>query len=326
MPDIISVDSLAESMDAICRKIAGGELIAIPTETVYGLAGDATNGIAVAKIFQMKGRPQFNPLICHVSGTEMAEAIGEFSPLATKLAKAFWPGPLTLVLPLNPDYGIHPLVTANLNTVGLRFPKGPAADVIEACDRPLAAPSANRSGKISPTSAGRVAREFPNEQLTIIDAGACSVGLESTVVKVNGDSLKILRPGSITGEMIQSETGIMPESIAGGDGIEAPGMMASHYAPNARLLINQRNCPSGAALLAFGAETDCNRDGAIQTMNLSPGGDLIEAAANLYESLHVLDSAGHEVIAVEPIPTNGLGIAINDRLNRAAAPKPGVDA
>ena len=241
--------------------------------------------------------------------------------MAEQLAKAFWPGPLTLILPLKEDYGIHPLVTANLGTVGLRCPQGPATKIIEACGKPLAAPSANRSGKISPTTAQHVVREFADSDLTIIDNGACSVGVESTIVKPEDGSLRILRPGSVTAEMIETATGVAPQVAAPDSGIEAPGMMVSHYAPNADLRLGQTKCAEGSGLIAFGPGKDRNRDDAVEIINLSETGDLAEAASRLYGALSALDEAGIETISVEPIPNSGLGVAINDRLSRAAAPK-----
>ncbi len=321
MPKLIPIDELNAELDAICLQIAAGKCIAVPTETVYGLAADASNGLAVARIFEMKGRPKFNPLICHVSDVEMARQIGEFDPLAEQLASAFWPGPLTLVLPLRQEYGIHPLVSANLGTVGLRYPVGPATKIIAACGKPLAAPSANRSGKISPTTAQHVVREFPESDLTVIDNGACSMGIESTIVKLESGSIRILRPGSVTAEMIEAATGIVPEVAGSNSDIEAPGMMASHYAPNAVLRLNQSTCPKASGLIAFGPGKDRDRCEAVETINLSETGDLAEAASRLYGALSALDEAGIETISVEPIPLTGLGVAINDRLCRAAAPK-----
>ncbi len=210
-----------------------------------------------------------------------------------------------------------------LGTAALRCPQGPATKIIRSLGKPLAAPSANRSGRLSPTTVHHVASEFAGTDLTILDGGSCEIGIESTIVKPQGGSIKILRPGSITPAMIEAVTGFAPELVSQG-AIEAPGMMQSHYAPNAVVQPDRRICPEGAALLAFGDGRDCDRKLAFETMNLSPDGDLKEAAANLYHALKSLDETGAGVISVEPIPATGLGLAINDRLKRAAAPRPGT--
>lgn len=295
---------------------AGGN-IGLPTETVYGLAADATNGLAVANIFELKNRPKLNPLICHVADVEMAKAHGEFSSVAEILADAFWPGPLTLVVPLKSDSDIHPLVTAGLGTIGLRMPRGIARTVISEVGNPLAAPSANRSGRISPTEAQHVTSEFEGSDLLVLDNGPCEEGIESTILKVNGNSLILLRPGTITAEQIRATTGIEP-TLYEGDDIAAPGMMKSHYAPDARLLLNQTEFPQDAAVLAFGNGGDVD---AAHVFHLSQNGDLREAASNLYRGMKTLDATGVSTIYAQPIPVEGLGIAINDRLSRAAAPK-----
>jgi L-threonylcarbamoyladenylate synthase len=302
------------------QRLARGECVAIPTETVYGLAGDATNGMAVARIFEMKGRPRFNPLICHVCDVEMASRYGEIGPVARRLAAAFWPGPLTLVVPAISSSGISELATAGLGTIGLRCPDSGARQLIGAFGKPLAAPSANRSGRISPTTAQHVAEEFPGSGLLVLDGGACREGIESTIVKVEGDTLSLLRPGSITAEQLEAASGL-PVALSTGKAIEAPGMMASHYAPQAMVEINVTACPAGAALLAFGPGNNRYRSGASAILNLSADGDLREAAANLYAMLKELDAGKPKLIVVEPIPNHGLGIALNDRLSRAAAPR-----
>ena len=299
------------------ERLRVGKCVAIPTETVYGLAADATNGFAVAEIFRMKGRPSFNPLLCHVCDFDMASRTGHFSQLAKMLATAFWPGPLTLVVPLKEENGIHPLVTAELPSVGIRCPKGSARDLIRHFGKPLAAPSANRSGRISPTTAAHVRSEFPNEDLLVIDEGSCDCGLESTIIKVEGAELITLRPGSVTDGMIEAATGIKPHAFSG-NGIEAPGMMTSHYAPDARVRLNCEQAPSDGAWLQYGPET---KESDIPNLNLSPTGSLIEAAANLYQYLKQLDQMAVDTIHVSPIPQEGVGIAINDRLRRAAAPR-----
>ncbi len=297
-------------------QLDAGNGIALPTETVYGLAADATNGTAVAKIFQTKQRPSFNPLICHVSGLEMARKFGTFTPLAQKLAETFWPGPLTLVVEQTPDNPIHPLVTAGLATIGLRHPVGIASDIIEAFGKPLAAPSANRSGRLSPTRADHVRSEFADEPLLVLDNGPSIVGLESTILRVEpDDQLTLLRPGSITPQDVANCCGVTPKKFYGTD-IHAPGMMTSHYAPDALVQLNCQECPKDAAWLQFGTCATHER-----SLNLSPSGDVVEAAANLYDYLKQLDALNVDMICVSPIPETGLGIAINDRLKRAAAPR-----
>ncbi|WP_428410091.1 L-threonylcarbamoyladenylate synthase [Hyphococcus sp.] len=302
------------------RIIREGGLVAMPTETVYGLAADATNDKAVARIFEAKGRPQFNPLIIHVAGAEMAKRYVEVPPLAETLMKEFWPGPLTLVLPRRKDSGISLLVSAGLDTVGVRMPKHELAQsLIQAVDRPLAAPSANRSGSISPTRAEHVRDSLGERVDMILDGGPCPVGVESTIVKIDADKAILLRPGGVARESIERVTA-KPLSSAHGK-IEAPGMMTSHYAPEAKLRLNAREQKDGEAFLGFGGV----RGGGPATLNLSESGDLAEAAANLFAHLRALDrlAAGHglKTIAVAPVPFEGLGEAINDRLNRAAAPR-----
>ncbi len=300
--------------------LKSGQCVAIPTETVYGLAADATNGEAVARIFEMKERPTFNPLICHVNGVEMASRYGELNSIALLLAETFWPGPLTIVVPLLESSGISSLVTAGLDSIGLRHPKGISSDLIALFGKPLAAPSANKSGRISPTTAEHVKSEFENEELVIIDNGPCDVGLESTIVKVDDHSITMLRPGAVTADMIAEVTNISP-TYPKSKKIEAPGMMQSHYAPDAKVILNfkERNTLDPAyAWLQFGP--DCKEEDT-KALNLSRNGDLIEAAANLYGMLKELDAAGPSTICVSPIPETGIGVAINDRLRRAAAPR-----
>lgn len=318
MSIIDSAKITQNDLETINRILSKGNCIGLPTETVYGLAADATNGLGVARIFEMKGRPKFNPLICHVSNVEMAKEYGEVEGIALKLAEAFWPGPLTMVVPVKDDASLHPLVTANLGTVGLRQPKGIASEIIDHYGKPLAAPSANRSGKISPTTAQHVTNEFPD--LTVVDNGACTVGLESTIVKIDDGSLTLLRPGAITSEMIAEVTGALPEAYSSGK-IEAPGMMKSHYAPNAKVHLNITSFSSTSAILGFGDVENHNNQ---PIYNLSKNEDLREAAANLYAGLKTLDESGAQLIEVSPIPNEGLGVAINDRLNRAAAPRNGT--
>ncbi len=318
MADIVAA---AEALRAAAALVAAGEVVAIPTETVYGLAGDAGNGVAVARIFEAKGRPRFNPLIVHVSSLDMAERIGVFDGLARRLANAFWPGPLTLVVPLRADAPVHDLVTASLPTVAIRMPKGFAAELIAATGRPLAAPSANRSGRVSPTSASAVAGSLGERIRLIVDGGTSSVGVESTIVKPEDGRLLLLRPGGLAAEDIEAVAGATLERTAGA-AIQAPGMMASHYAPQARVRIDADVVRPGEALLAFGPKRIAGAQDAAAMRNLSPSGDLREAAANLFAFLLALDAASPAGIAVEPVPHTGLGEAINDRLRRAAAPRP----
>jgi L-threonylcarbamoyladenylate synthase len=290
------------------RLLAAGRLVAFPTETVYGLGADATNGEAVAAIFAAKGRPRFNPLIVHVADAEAARRQAVFNPLAEKLATAFWPGPLTLVLPRRSGAGVSLLVSAGLDTVALRVPAHRTAQaLLRAVERPLAAPSANASGRITATSAAHVAEELEGRLDLILDGGAAPLGLESTVIGFDGENPVLLRPGAIAREEIEAVAGKL---AAAGGGIQSPGQLESHYAPQARLRLNAARAEGGEALLGFGAVTDA-------WLNLSPAGDLKEAAANLFSMLRDMD-AQVGAIAVSPIPETGLGEAINDRLRRAA--------
>jgi L-threonylcarbamoyladenylate synthase len=311
----------AQAIESALALLDAGEVVAIPTETVYGLAGDATSGVAVARIYEAKGRPRFNPLIAHVASLEMAERIGRFDPLSRKLAEKFWPGPLTLVLPLLPEAGIHPLATAGLDTIALRMPRGFGGELIARLGRPLAAPSANSSGRISATSAQAVAADLGPRMKLIVDGGATSVGLESTIVKVEDGGVRLLRPGGVAAEEIEAVAGARLLRHEGG-GIQAPGMMASHYAPGAAVRLNADVVRPGEALLAFGQRRAEGWEKAVAVENLSETGNLREAATNLFSFLQALDSVGAATIAVEPVPSEGLGEAINDRLARAAAPRP----
>jgi L-threonylcarbamoyladenylate synthase len=318
--EVAEIRNAAEAMDEALALLRAGEIVAIPTETVYGLAGDATNGAAVAKIFEAKGRPRFNPLIAHVATMAMAEEIAEFDPLSRTLAERFWPGPLTLVLPSRPGGAIHPLVTAGLDTIALRMPRGFGARLIERLGRPLAAPSANSSNRISTTTAKAVADDLGDRIRLVVDGGATPVGLESTIVKVEDGKLRLLRPGGIAAAELEAAAGAALVRGAN-SGVEAPGMLASHYAPGAMVRLNATEVVAGEALLAFGPQRPRNAGAAVATLNLSESGDLREAASNLFSHLHALDRSGAKVIAVEPIPHDGLGEAINDRLSRAAAPR-----
>jgi L-threonylcarbamoyladenylate synthase len=312
-----------EALGRALALLEAGEVVAIPTETVYGLAGDATDGTAVARIYEAKGRPRFNPLIAHVASLAMAERIGRFDALSRKLAETFWPGPLTLVLPLLPEADIHPLATAGLGTIALRMPRGFGGELIARLGRPLAAPSANSSGRISATSAQAVAADLGRRIKLIVDGGATPVGLESTIVKVDDGGLHLLRPGGVPAGEIEAVAGtrLLRQT---GHGIQAPGMMASHYAPGAAVRLNAATVHPGEALLAFGPRRAEGLERAVAIRNLSETRDLREAATNLFSSLQALDRTGATTIAVEPIPMEGLGEAINDRLARAAAPRDNI--
>lgn len=286
------------------RLVLAGQAVAIPTETVYGLAADATNAAAIARIYEAKGRPSFNPLIVHVASLAEAERIGEFSEPATALGEQHWPGPLTLVVPLRSDAGIAALVTAGLETIALRVPAHPAMQrLLRAVGRPLAAPSANASGTISPTRAEHVLRSLGGRIPLVIDGGATERGVESTIVAATGGPLRLLRPGPI---MIDAK-------IAAGKSIEAPGQLASHYSPGKPLRLAATAAAPDEYLIGFGAVAG--------EASLSPSGDLIEAAARLFDLLHQARDSEKARIAVAPMPDTGLGIAINDRLRRAAAPR-----
>lgn len=291
--------------------LRAGALVAFPTETVYGLGADARQGEAVASIFAAKGRPSFNPLIVHLPDAAAAQTYGVWSDTAERLAAAFWPGPLTLVLPLRDGHGLSSLVTAGLPTVALRVPADPVAQrLLKAFGGPVAAPSANPSGRISPTTAAHVAAGLGNKIAAILDNGPCSVGLESTIVGLDGPP-RLLRAGGLPLEAIEDCLGA-PLLRDTGDSITAPGQMLSHYAPQARLRLNATQATEGEVLLGFGA-MECD-------LNLSASGDLLEAAARLFDCLHTLDAMA-KPIAVAPVPMTGLGLAINDRLSRAAAPR-----
>lgn len=319
-PDLATVVPASAALEPALQLLRRGDIVAIPTETVYGLAGDAADGSAVARIFEAKRRPRFNPLIAHVDGLDMAEHLAGFDPLSRRLAEHFWPGPLTLVLPLLPGAPVHPLVTAGLETVALRMPRGFAADLIRELGRPLAAPSANSSGRISATTAQAVLAGLGARIRLIVDGGPTAVGLESTILKVEAGRLRLLRPGGISAEEIEAVAGVAVERGAGGS-VEAPGMLASHYAPHALLRLEAAEVQAGEALLAFGPKRAAQSEQAVTMLNLSAAGDLREAAVNLFAHLLSLDKSGARVIAVEPVPHNGLGEAINDRLARAAAPR-----
>lgn len=318
MTAIVDQSDALEPALALLRQ---GEVVAVPTETVYGLAGDATDGKAVARIFEAKRRPRFNPLIAHVCDMAMAERLAMFDDTARRLAEAFWPGPLTLVLPLRDDADVHPLVTAGLDTVAIRMPQGFMRSLIEALGRPLAAPSANSSGRISPTSAKAVAADLGKRIALVVDGGPAQVGVESTIARVGPDAIELLRPGGLPAEEIERVAGL-PLRRGRETAIVAPGMMASHYAPRAAVRLDAKGVAPDEALLAFGPHRAGGAAAALRMLNLSPDGDLREAAANLFAHLGALDRSGAATIAVEPVPETGLGEAINDRLRRAAAPRP----
>ena len=302
--------------DEIARAaslLRDGKLVAFPTETVYGLGGDATNDGAVAAIYAAKGRPSFNPLIVHVPDAEGAARVVTMDARARDLAARFWPGPLTLVLPRRADSSVSLLASAGLDTLAVRVPDHSMAQkLLQAVGRPLAAPSANPSGRISPTTAAHVAQGLGDAVAMILDGGPCRVGVESTVLDLTGLNAVLLRPGGLTREAIEAEIG--PIAIAEANDETAPrspGRIAAHYAPNLPLRMNVDATKPGEALLGFGATPGA-------TMNLSPAGDVVEAAANLFAMLRALDSAPFTAIAVAPIPELGLGVAMNDRLRRAA--------
>ena len=307
---------LAPDADGLHRAVAllrGGHLVAFPTETVYGLGGDARSDLAVARIYDAKGRPRFNPLIAHVSDMAMARQLAVFDDRAEALAARFWPGPLTLVLPQHPNAGLSPYVTAELPTVAIRLPAHPVARaLIAAFGGPLAAPSANPSGGVSPTRADHVMAGLSGRIAAVIDGGPCTVGVESTILGLFA-ATELLRPGGVTVEEIEALTG--PLAI-GGDATRpnAPGQLASHYAPNAAVRLEALEPRADELRIGFGAGA-CD-------LNLSPQGELIEAAANLFHLLRSADAlAQGRTIAIAPIPDTGLGRAINDRLRRAAAPR-----
>lgn len=312
------MEILEANAPAIARaveRLRDGEFVGLPTETVYGLAADACSDLAVARIYAAKGRPQFNPLIAHVASLDMALEEAVFDERAHRLSARFWPGPLTLVLPVAPEGRVCELARAGLQTVALRMPAHPVAlELIRAFGRPLAAPSANRSGRISPTTAQDVVAELGGQAGLVLDGGPAQVGLESTILAVlPGEAVRLLRPGG-TGRdallTVVDEISALPAT-----GIEAPGQLASHYAPRARLRMNAVAPEAGEVFLGFAAH---HREG---SLNLSRAGDLTEAAANLFAMLRRLDAGGASAIAVAPVPEHGLGEAINDRLQRAAAPR-----
>jgi len=311
-------EMLGLSADDMCRAaeiMGAGGLVAFPTETVYGLGADATNDAAVAEIYAAKGRPSFNPLIVHLSNMAAVTRYCDMPEEAARLAAAFWPGALTLVLPLRRDAGISRLVTAGLDTLAVRVPDSAIARaLLGAFGGPVAAPSANPSGRISPTSAAHVKAGLGGRIDAIVDGGPCAVGVESTIVGFDGGAT-LLRAGGIPAEAIEACLGTpLRRMVEATDNPVAPGQLLSHYAPKGAVRLDATGVEAGEVLLGFGAV-----DGA--ALNLSPSGDLIEAAANLFAMLHQLDQMNATRIAVSPIPNHGIGAAINDRLSRAAAPR-----
>ncbi len=316
---VVKADS--QAIEAAARCLAAGGLVAFPTETVYGLGADARNGEAIARLYAAKGRPTFNPLIAHVADTQAARRLGRFDAVADKLAAAFWPGPLTLVLPRQSDCAVAELALAGLDTVAVRVPAHPVARaLLHAFKGPIVAPSANRSGHVSPTSAAHVLADLRGRIDLVIDAGPCTVGVESTIVSCLGEPT-LLRPGGVPRADLKRALGrtlaVAADAADAADAPLAPGMLASHYAPKARLRLDADEARADEALLAFGAAPAASGT----MLNLSPRGDLIEAAANLFSHLRALDASGAKRIAVMKVPHEGLGEAINDRLARAAAPK-----
>ena len=302
------------AIDEAARLIGRGLPVAMPTETVYGLAADASDPEAVARIYAAKGRPSFNPLIVHVLDMDQARAFGARpSPAACRIAELYWPGALTLVVPLGPSPALAPAVTAGLSTVALRSPDHPAMrDLIRAAGKPLAAPSANASGRISPTSAEHVLRSLAGRIPLIVDGGPTGRGVESTILKVSDDSVTALRPGPVDGEEVAAWAGLRFD-LASTGAVEAPGQLASHYAPSKPLRLDALRSEEDEWLIGFGPVAGND--------SLSPSGDLAEAATRLFGALHRAEAEEAPRIAVAPIPDEGIGRAINDRLRRAAAPR-----
>ncbi len=308
-----ALDARPEGIARAAELLQAGQLVAFPTETVYGLGADARNGTAVAGIYATKGRPSFNPLIAHVADVTAARELVEWNDMAEAMAAAHWPGPLTLVLPLRSGHGVSPLVTAGLETLAVRVPaKACARALLEAVGGPVAAPSANPSGRISPTTAVHVRAGLGGKIAAILDDGPCAVGVESTILGLAGAAPVLLRPGGLAAEEIEAVLGCEMAARDQSDPLTAPGQLLSHYAPQASVRLNATSVLPGEVSLGFGPGAS--------DMNLSEHGDLQEAAANLFGHLHALD-ARRLPIAVAPVPEVGLGVAINDRLRRAAAPR-----
>jgi len=322
--ELIAAD--AGAVERAARTLAAGGLVAFPTETVYGLGADAANGEAVARLYDAKGRPSFNPLIAHVADVAAARVLARFDDVAERLVGAHWPGPLTLVLPKAPHCPVAELATAGLDTIAVRVPSHPVArDILSRFGGPVVAPSANRSGHVSPTTAQHVLADLRGRIELIVDGGPTSMGLESTIIACLGRPM-LLRPGALPSAEIERIVGPIETSVADpASDIEVmpitPGQLASHYAPRARLRLDAGSVRRGEALLAFGPTPVEGAEHAARALNLSQHSDLIEAAANLFSHLRALDASGAAMIAVMPVPHEGLGEAINDRLQRAAAPR-----
>jgi L-threonylcarbamoyladenylate synthase len=316
----------AAAIGEAVRCLAGGGLVAFPTETVYGLGADASDGRAVARLYEAKGRPAFNPLIAHVADCQAVLALGRLNADAARLVEAFWPGPLTLVVPKAADCSVAELATAGLDSIAVRVPAHAVAqEILKGLGRPVVAPSANRSGHVSPTAAEHVMADLHGRIDLVIDGGPTAVGVESTIVACL-EQPTLLRPGGVPREAIEralTRPLAHPKgAVASAEEVPlAPGQLASHYAPRARLRLDASAVAAGEALLAFGPKRPGGSNGASRVLNLSPRGDLVEAAANLFSHLRALDGSGAKTIAVMPIPQQGLGEAINDRLARAAAPR-----
>ena len=310
------VPATPEAIRQATHALAQGDIVAFPTETVYGLGANALDARAIAKVFAGKERPRFNPLIVHVPGLEAAERYAVMNDTAWRLAEAFWPGPLSLVLKKRPACGIADLVIAGLDTIALRAPAHPVAQaLLEAAQLPIAAPSANRSGRVSPTTAAHVQAELGERPAMILDGGPCPLGIESTVVSVIEPEPGLLRPGALPREAIELVLGAPLLAANANHRGASPGQLETHYAPSTKLRLGATGVSSNEALLAFGPEAP---QGARVTINLSVSGNLEEAAVKLFAALRELDQTGATAIAVMPIPAHGLGEAINDRLQRAA--------
>ena len=327
-PSTRVVKADAGAIKAAAQCLAAGGLVAFPTETVYGLGADATNGQAIARLYAAKGRPSFNPLIAHVGDIAAARRLARFDAAAERLAAAFWPGPLTLVLPKTADCPVADLATAGIDSIAVRVPDHPVArELIAAFGKPVVAPSANRSGHLSPTTAAHVLADLRGRIDLVVDGGPTSVGIESTIIACLGEPM-LLRPGGLARAEIEKLLGCplaeAPQADMADEGEAplAPGMLASHYAPKTRLRLDAKTVGVGEALLAFGPMRPAGAEQAAAMLNLSVRGDLVEAAANLFSHLRRLDASGAAAIAVMSVPREGLGEAINDRLARAAAPRP----
>ena len=309
-PLVLAADRAGIAQVAACLQ--AGQPVAVPTETVYGLAARADRTDAVAAIYRAKGRPDFNPLIVHVADLAAARRLVEIDDRAERLAARFWPGPLTMVLPLRPDAGIAPAVTAGLPTLALRCPAHPVMRaVLDSCGLPLAAPSANRSGAVSPTMASHVVHSLADRIGLVLDGGTCPAGIESTIVALRPQRWAILRPGPVTRAELVTVLGAAEAALPASGAIEAPGQLASHYAPGKPVRLEATTATADEFLIGFGAIAG--------DVNLSPGGDLAEAAARLYACLHAAAGAAAPRVAIAPVPAEGIGAAINDRLRRAAA-------